>query len=124
MVSRYQNYPIETTDSSEVVKSFFDNYFQKQVVFPSNQVDAVVGYFLKRGFDDQSAKSVAIVLLNQAKIDKISPFQLIDTLEGITDSQLTAVVAEVLNAYRDKTSSLGFKSLQIEPTFESRNIRP
>jgi hypothetical protein len=118
------NLPIsESKDSSEEVKSFFDRFFRQQITFPSNQIDAIVGYFLKRGFDENSARSTGIVLLNQAKLDNINVFQLIDTLKGLNDVQLSSVVTEVLNAYREKTSTLGFKILTIEETVESRNIR-
>jgi len=116
--------PSIATDSSEEVKTFFDQFFRQQITFPANQIDAVVGYFLKRGFDEEAAKSTAIVLLNQAKIDNVNVFKLIDTLQGLTDVQLSAVVTEVLNSYRERTSSLGFKILTIEETIESRNIKP
>ena len=58
------NLPKVTTsnDSADQVKNFFDRYFQHQVTFPSNQIDAVLGYFLKRGFQEEAAKSTSIVL--------------------------------------------------------------
>lgn len=114
----------ETTDSSEEVKSFFDKYFRHQVTFPSNQIDAVIGFFLKRGFDIESARSTGIVLLNQARLDNVSVFQLLDTLKTVNDAQLSAVVTEVLNAYRERTSTLGYKIISTDETTESRNIRP
>jgi hypothetical protein len=118
------NLPVsEPKDSGEEVKTFFDKFFRQQITFPSNQIDAIVGYFLKRGFDENSARSTGIVLLNQAKLDNVSVFQLIDTLKGLNDVQLSSVVTEVLNAYREKTSTLGFKILTVEETVESRNIR-
>ena len=124
MVDNNQNFPVEKqTDSAEEVRSFFDKYFLHQITFPSNQIDAVVGYFLKRGFDEQAARSTAIVLLNQASLENIAPFKIIDTLKGLTDVQLSAVVAEVLNVYREKTSSLGFRDTTVLETLESRNIK-
>ena len=114
--------PVVSTDSSDEVRSFFDKYFTHQITFPSNQIDAVLGFFLKRGFDEEAAKSTAIVLLNQASIDSVNPLQLIDTLEGISQAELSQVVAEILNLYREKSSSLGFRLNVTEETFESRNI--
>lgn len=114
--------PVVSTDSSDEVRSFFDKYFTHQITFPSNQIDAVLGFFLKRGFDEEAAKSTAIVLLNQARIDSVNPLQLIDTLEGISQAELSQVVAEILNLYREKSSSLGFRLNVTEETFESRNI--
>jgi hypothetical protein len=114
--------PQKNTDTSDEVRSFFDNYFTHQVSFPSNQIDAVLGFFLKAGFDEQSAKSTSIVLLNQARIDNVNPLQLVDTLKTLTGAQLNSVVTEILNSYREKSSSLGYKITEIEETFESRNI--
>jgi hypothetical protein len=114
----------EVSDSSQEVRTFFDKYFRHQITFPSNQIDAVVGFFMKRGFDDESARSTGIVLLNQARLDNVNVFKLLDTLKTVSDAQLSAVVTEVLNAYREKTSILGYKILTIEETTESRNIVP
>ena len=114
--------PVVSTDSSDEVRSFFNKYFTHQITFPSNQIDAVLSFFLKRGFDEEASKSTAIVLLNQARIDSVNPLQLIDTLEGISEVELSQVVAEILNLYREKSSSLGFRLNVTEETFESRNI--
>jgi hypothetical protein len=116
------NLPVTQNDSTADVKQFFDKYFVQQVSFPSNQIDAVVGFFLKNGFDTQSARSTGIVLLNQARADKVDVFQLIDTLKTLTDVQLSQVVAQVLNAYREKTSLLGYRVAPLIDTYESRNI--
>jgi hypothetical protein len=115
--------PATTSDSAEEVRNFFDKYFLHQITFPTNQIDAIVGFFLKRGFDDNAARSTSIVLLNQARLENVSPFKLVDTLKGLTTAQLSNVVTEVLNAYRDRSSSLGFKLTTTEDTAESRNIR-
>ena len=115
--------PSTTSDSAEEVRNFFDKYFLHQITFPTNQIDAVVGFFLKRGFDDVAARSTAIVLLNQARLENVSPFKLVDTLKGLTGTQLSNVVTEVLNVYRDRSSSLGFKTITTVESTESRNIR-
>lgn len=116
------NLPQRTGDSGSEVREFFDKYFKTQITFPTNQIDAVLGFFLKRGFDEESARSTGIVLLNQARIDNVNVFTLIDQLKGLTDVQLSKVVTEVLNAYRVQTSTLGYKVATVEDTYESRNI--
>lgn len=117
------NLPIvETGSEVKEVRDFFDKFFLHQITFPSNQIDAVLGFFLKRGFDEEAARSTGIVLLNQARLDNVSVFELIDTLKGLTDVQLGKVVTEVLNAYREQTSTLGYKVMSIVDTYESRNV--
>jgi len=113
---------IPNTDSSTEVKQFFDKFFVNQISFPSNQIDAVVGFFLRHDFDLESARSTAIVLLNQARIDNVNVFELIDTLKHLTDVQLSQVVAQVLNAYREKISLLGYRIAPVVDTYETRNI--
>ena len=117
------NLPSQTaTDTSIEVKQFFDKFFVHQVSFPSNQIEGVVGFFLKNGFDPESARSTSIVLLNQARADGVNVFELIDTLKTLTDVQLSQVVAQVLNAYREKVSLLGYRIAPLVDTYESRNI--
>jgi hypothetical protein len=117
------NLPLpQEANSSTDVKQFFDKFFVHQISFPSNQIDAVVGFFLKRNFDVDSARSVSIVLLNQARTDNINVFQLIDTLKTLSDVQLSQVVAQVINAYREKISLLGYRIAPLADTYESRNI--
>jgi hypothetical protein len=117
------NLPLSNVVGTSVeVKEFFDKYYTTKVSFPSNQIDAVIGFFTKNGFDQQSARSTGIVLLNQARIDEVNVFQLIDSLSALTQVQLSQVVAQILNSYREKTSLLGYRIAQTTDTYESRNI--
>lgn len=114
--------PQSNPNSEDEVKTFFNKFFTQQISFPSNQIDAVLGFFLKNGFEEQAAKSTAIVLLNQARIDNVNPMQLVDSLKELNGVQLSQVVTEIINLYREKTSFLGYKNLSSEVTYESRNI--
>ena len=120
MSSLPQNKPTNYNDKG--VTTFFDNYFSKKLSFPTNQVDAVVTFFEKRGFDKSAAISVATTLLQQAKLDNINIFKLLDTLKGLNEIQLSAVVTEILNYNRSRTSTLGYKRDQTVEKFEKRNI--
>jgi len=117
------NLPIQNVqDSSLNVRQFFDKFFVNKISFPSDQIDAVVGFFIANGFDQESANSTAIVLLNQARSDSVNVFQLVDTLKTLNDVQLSQVVAEILNAYREKISMLGYRIAPLVDTYEARNI--
>jgi hypothetical protein len=120
------NLPQQETDndSATEVKQFFNRYFTEQLTFPANQIDAVVGFFMKRGFSEQSAKSTGIVLMSQARLENVNIFQLLDTLKNLNYAQLSSVVTQVMNSSREKISILGYKILAVEETAESRNIKP
>ena len=107
--------PPKDQKSEQRVVSFFDNYFTKPIEVSANDYDAVIGFFSKRGFDKVAAASVGQALLTQAKLVSVNVFELVDTLKGLTEVQLSQVVAQVLNFQRNKSSTIGFK---VEPTFE------
>jgi hypothetical protein len=112
----------QDTDSGQAVKLFFNNYFNQTVTFPASEIDAVVGFFKKRGFDDLASNSTSIVLLQQARLDDVNVFQLLDTLKGLTELQLSAVVTEVLNYNRQKNSTLGYRVEDTSELLEKRNV--
>lgn len=112
----------KVNDSAEKTKSFFNNYYEEPLTFPSNQVDAVIGFFEKRGFQKEASISVAGVLLKQAKLDDVNVFKLIDTLKGLDKVALSAIVTEILNFNRPATSMLGYKSTTRGQSLEIRNI--
>lgn len=111
-----------STDSADLSKKYFNNYFSKELSFSSNQVDAVISYFEKRGFEREASIGVASVLLQQAKIDNIKVFELLDTLKGYNDVQLSSVVTQILNSNRSRTSDLGYKIQEPKEATEQRNI--
>ena len=110
------------TDSTVEVRQFFDKFFTQEVSFPAAQIDAVVGFFEGSGFDITSAKSTAIVLLNQARADSVNVFELLDTLKKLPAVQLSQIVAQVLNSYREGTSLLGYRIAPLTDIYETRNI--
>jgi hypothetical protein len=110
------------TDGSVEVRQFFDKFFSQEVSFPAAQIDAVVGFFEESGFDVTSAKSTAIVLLNQARADSVNVFELLDTLKKLPAVQLSQIVAQVLNSYRESTSLLGYRIAPLTDIYETRNI--
>ena len=112
-----------SNSSDKKTTEFFDKYYTKSISFPTNDVNAVIGYFEKRGFSDEAARATATVLLTEAKLDEIPVFKLLDTLKGLTEAQLSNVVAEILNYNRDATSSIGYSTAdQVSDKTERRNI--
>jgi hypothetical protein len=114
--------PTEIPEESTLV--YFNNYYSSgnSVSYTQNEVDAVVGYFLKRGFERIAAINTGGVILEQAKRDSVPVFQLLDTLKGVNDVQLSNLIAQIINANRRKTSSIGYKQISENQLFDQRNI--
>jgi hypothetical protein len=112
----------EHASSDSEIKQFFDKFYMTEVTFPAGEIDAVVGFFQRREFDVTSARTLAIVLLNQARNDNVNVFTLLETLKSIPTMQLSSVVAQILNAYREKTSLIGYRVSVPDNSYETRNI--
>ena len=107
----------------EITTEFFNNFYNIEISYNPSEVDAVIGYFLKRGFGEVSAINTASILLQQAKIDELNVQQLLDTLKGVSDVQLSLIVAQILNFNREKTSVLGFRDETSQSElFDQRNV--
>jgi len=103
-------------------KQFFNNFFTHQVSFPSEQIDVVIAFFMKRNFDEDSSRSITIILLNQARVDNVNIFQLIDTMKGLTDIQLSNIIIKIINVNGNNTNILGYKVNSLYNDYESRNV--
>lgn len=112
----------EVNDSATSTKRLFNTFYAKQLSYPSNEVDAVIGFLTNKGFEKQAAISTGAILLQQAKLDGVKVFELLDTLSGLNKLQLSATVATVINFNREKISSVGFKVNNNFNYLESRNI--
>lgn len=113
---------VQKIDSANDTKRFYNQYFTDFINFPTNQVDAVIGFFTSRGFEKTSAIAVGTVMLQQAKLDNINVFELLDTLKKTDEVQLSSVVTEVLNYNREKISTLGYRVVDTDSRIEARNI--
>ena len=109
-------------DSGVVVKRYFNTFYGKELAFPSNDVDAVIGFLENKGFDKSAALSTGTILLKQAKLDGIKVFELLDTLKGLDKLQLSYTVTQILNFNRQKISTLGYRIADTRKPTESRNI--
>ena len=117
------NLPVKKdSSSSSKVKRYFNPYYEKQLAYPANEVDAVIGFLESKGFDRPAAQSTGAILLQQAKIDGIKVFELLDTLKTLDKLQLSYTVATVLNFNREKVSTLGFRVTNTNKPLEARNI--
>jgi|TARA_R110000851_G_scaffold19575_1_gene60139 hypothetical protein len=116
------NLPNNTTDSATEVKNFYGTYFTEGVSYPASEVDAVTAFFTSRGFDESAAGAVSGVLLLQAKLDNVKVFKLLDTLKGLDKLKLSAIVTEVLNYNRPRSSTLGYRVDAPTALIEARNI--
>lgn len=112
----------QNSDSSNTTRLVFDKYFEKEISYTSAEVNAVIGFFSKRGFEELAAISISSVLLEQAKKDKVNVYELLDTLTGLDKVKISALVSALLNSNRSSLSKIGYRSSPNTNNLEARNI--
>jgi len=118
----YNNIPFENILNSDSTVQAFDQYYSKPLELSSGVLNAVIAFFTERGFDPQASQSIAVIILQQARKDNYNPMAILDTITGYDSAQISALVTEILNYNRYKSSFLGY-ALAFSPNSEiSRNI--
>jgi hypothetical protein len=122
-MTSYNNIPQQkVSDSAIGTVELFNQFGQATVALDASSLDACIGFFQSRGFGKDSSQSIAYIVMKQAKLDGYNPFQILDTLSGLDNIQISSLVTEILNYNRFKTSSLGM-SQTFKPVSEiQRNI--
>ena len=82
----------------------------------------MTGFFESKGFGEVAAESVAITVLTQSVKEGYSSMQVMDTLKGLGQVEISGLVAEILNYNRFKTSLLGVAQFYSPSDEVTRNI--
>ncbi len=104
----YNNIPKKTiANSANSTRTALANFYENDL--PMNDADytAMLGFFESRGFSPESSATITYIMFLQAKIDGYNPFDVLSTVKNLSGTELTALVTEILNFNRFKTSFLG-----------------
>jgi hypothetical protein len=121
MSQPYSNLP-SIVDQTDSTVQAFDAYFTQPVELNSTTLAAMTAFFTSRQFGQISAQSIATTIMMQAKKDGYNPLKILDTLKGLNDIELSALVSEILNYNRFKTSSLGTAQTFVPNSEIYRNV--
>ena len=89
MAEFYTNLPPKDKDKlQESIDKLTTGDYQSEYQFNVGEYDSTVAFFVKRGFTRTSAESTAYVILTQAKIDNISPQEILDKLNNASEIQI------------------------------------
>lgn len=122
MADLYSNLPNGSGTSLKI--NAYDAYFNKPLELEANTFNALKGFFTSRSFEESAAESIAVIIIKQAKSDGYNPMVILDTLKGLDNVEISALVAEILNYNRFKSSFLGYARKFNTSEEVSRNILP
>lgn len=105
----YNNLPAKSSSgsSSDQTVSQFENYNDTPVELNQTTLSAMIGFLENRGFSKESAETISLTILTQAKRENYNPMALIESMKKLNDNEMSTIIAEVLNFNRFKTSMLG-----------------
>lgn len=115
------NLPMNSQETNITLKAF-NSYYSAPVEIDATILGAMKAFFTKRDFDDDSAESLSIAIITQAKQDNYNPMEILDTLKGLNNVELSGLIGEILNYNRAKTSSLGYAQVFSTNPEIARNI--
>jgi hypothetical protein len=107
----YNNIPKKIiANSANSTKTALANFYENDL--PMNDADytAMLGFFESRGFSPESSATITYIMFLQAKIDGYNPFDVLSTVKNLSGTELTALVTEILNFNRFKSSFLGLSA--------------
>ena len=123
MTDFYTNLPAKDKDNlDKTIEKLTTSNYQEEFQFNVGEYDAAIGFFVKRGFTRTAAETTAYIILQQAKIDSVSPQQILDQLTVASPVQLSELITIILNANRYKSSRLGVRQTRTTKDTVSRNI--
>jgi hypothetical protein len=123
MANSYTNLPPKDKDQlDKTIEKLTTSNYQEEFQFNVGEYDAAIGFFVKRGFTRTAAETTAYIILQQAKIDSVSPQQILDQLTVASPVQLSELITIILNANRYKSSRLGVRQTRTTKDTVSRNI--
>jgi hypothetical protein len=121
--SIYSNQEIKKSNLKSDIVEFLDAVGQQRIELDANEYEATKAFFIDRDYDEASAETTAYILMLQAKKDNADIMAVLDTLRPSTPVVISQLVTEILNAYRYKTSVLGYKNDKEALSNVSRNIK-
>ncbi len=82
MAEFYTNLPPKDKDGlQKTIEDLKTNAYEENYQFNVGEYDAVIAFFVKRGFKRESAESTAYVIMAQAKIDNVKPQEILDKFQ-------------------------------------------
>ena len=122
---KYNNIPKTTiSDSANSSRAGLANFYSSELPMNDATFVAMVGFFESRDFSKESSETIAYIMFLQANIDGYNPFDVLSTVKNLNGIELTALVTEILNFNRFKTSFLGLSTTYSTQSEAQKEILP
>jgi hypothetical protein len=120
----YSNLPSKTASgsSSDLTNKNLNQYNDVPIQLNNETLTAMKGLLSSKGFSAESAENISITIMIQAKRDNFNPMNVLDSMRGLGEIEMSQLVSEILNFNRFKTSVLGSVQATTPVDIVKRNI--
>jgi len=105
-MTNYTNMPVVPSTTNATVQAF-DAYYSKPLELDVSVYTSVKSFFTSKGFENNAADNIAVLIIKESKINGLNPMKVIDSLKGLDSVEISSLVNEIINFNRFKTSFLG-----------------
>jgi hypothetical protein len=117
----YTNLPSTPSTTNATVQAF-DAYYSKPLELDAGVYTAMKSFFTSKGFEDNAADNIAVLIIKESKINGLNPMKVVDSLRGFDNVEISTLVNEIINYNRFKTSFLGYATTFLTNSTVLRNI--
>jgi hypothetical protein len=114
------NYPNPQTDRTVKI---FDQFYAYETTVAADEYDAVNSYFKSVFGTAEAAGNFTVTLFRVAEQSSIPVMNLLQQLQGQTQSELTLTLSYYLNGLRSKATLLGLNATVTPNYYVARNVR-
>jgi hypothetical protein len=101
------NIPNNSLSTNATVQAF-NTYYSRPLELDANTYSAMVGFFTARDFEKTAAENIAVIIIQQSKLDNLNPMKILDSMRSLGSAEISDLVSEIVNVSRFKTSFLGY----------------
>lgn len=100
----------------------FDQFYQYEAQVPAEEYDIVHSFFLSVFENKSNAENFTITLFRVAQESKTPVLTLLQTLQGQSEMQLTALLAYYINGIRSLSTLLGVGQVVAPNYYAGHNV--
>lgn len=101
----------------------FDQFYEYETTVQAEQYDAVNSYFKSIYGDNVAAGNFTVTLFRVAEESGVAVMDLLQSLQGKSEPELTITLAYYLNSLRSPSTLLGINSPVTPNFYVARNVR-
>ena len=88
-----------------------------------SEYDAIMNFFIKKGYSKELASSATVILVSAARYSNVEPMKVVSRLNTMNDTQLREFLLLSIGQINSQISTVGKIERNNRISYDSRNIK-